>query len=221
MDAGRPGRERPASKQAWIRKRKEAVDKAAQEEEELITPQRRQPPEVLAASLEKESRRQVALEKKRKAEALVEGTLLDKEVTQDLEDEARKRCRVDAANDRLRARKFGSINAQLDVRMKKQTQGWALQGLPSPAILLGAAHGNATKAKLRGFGVSAFVEDRTFLLLLFAYYNYIIITSYFSRRLYSHTDARTSDRPSCSSFPTVWKVWADRSWPSQLSWDAS
>ena len=63
MDAGRRGQEKAGSKQAWIRKRKEAVDQAAALE--LVTPPRN-PPVALPQSLEKEVNRQTALQKKEK-----------------------------------------------------------------------------------------------------------------------------------------------------------
>ena len=66
IDHGRKGvKERPGSKQAWMRARKQAVDKAAQEEAEIRTPLRR-PPVELPESLAKEAAKQDQLAKKGK-----------------------------------------------------------------------------------------------------------------------------------------------------------
>lgn len=89
VDAGRAGSQKDGSHKGWMRKRKQAVDKAAQEEE-LRTPQRRRPPVELPESLAKEEAKQKALLRKRKTEAFLEGTLLDSEITDDLKDEAEK-----------------------------------------------------------------------------------------------------------------------------------
>ena len=137
IDLGRDGKERVDSKKAWVRKRKAAVDAAAKEEAELRTPQRR-PPVELPESLAKEVCRQETLLKKRKAEAFLEGTLLQSEVTEDVRMEAEKRQKTDAANDRDRHRQFVRISTEVQLSQKSQTMQWALQGLPEPAFMLAA-----------------------------------------------------------------------------------
>lgn len=156
MDAGRSGRQKVGSKQAWIRKRKEAVDRAAALE--LVTPPR-QPQVELPQSLEKEANRQEALRKKRKAEAFLEGTLLEKEVTEEVRRDAAQKEKMDAANDRGRAKKFQQVTTQVSSRLEKQTKAWALRALPAPALLLGVRADAECKAKLRAANVSAFVQD--------------------------------------------------------------
>jgi hypothetical protein len=78
LDCRRVGAEKPESKKSWIRARKKAVDAAAQEQADIRTPERR-PPLELPESLAKEVAKQKDLEKKRKAEAFLEGSLLDSE----------------------------------------------------------------------------------------------------------------------------------------------
>jgi len=154
------GKEKPTSKQAWIRKRKAAVDQAAQEEE-LCTPPKR-PSLELPESLAKEQSKQRALQMKRKAEAYLEGTLVAKEATQEVKDAAEMKQKIDGGNDRDRARKFADASAKLAVRQNKQDVTWARKKLPQPATLLDVAPGMvlATKQKLKQAGVATFVQDR-------------------------------------------------------------
>ena len=160
IDAGCAGKQKPTSKQAWIRKRKAAVDQAAQEEE-LCTPPKR-PSLELPESVAKEQSKQRALQMKRKAEAYLEGTLVAKEATQEVKDAADMKQKIDGANDRDRARKFADASAKLVVRQKKQDVAWALKKLPQPATLLDVAPGlvAATQQKLKQTGVATFVQDR-------------------------------------------------------------
>eukprot|EP00435_Cladocopium_sp_Y103_P013688 s4446_g3.t1 len=159
MDAGRIGVEKETSKQAWKRKRSEAIHQAAKAED-LHTPQRR-PPVELPESLEKEVSKQRALLKKKQAEAYLEGTLLDKEITQEVKDEAAKRLKTDQANDRARAKKFVQITKQLSLRASKQSSQWALAQLPEPGIVLDTSRASkdATLRKLRMAGVTNTTED--------------------------------------------------------------
>lgn len=156
MDAGRKGKQKVGSKQAWIRKRKEAVDRAAALE--LVTPPR-QPQVELPESLEKEANRQEALHRKRKAEAFLEGTLLNKEVTEEVRRDAAQKEKMDAANDRGRAKKFEQVTTQVSFRLEKQTKAWALRALPAPALLLGVRAEANCKAKLRDADVFDLVQD--------------------------------------------------------------
>lgn len=154
MDSGRPCVvQKAASKQAWARRRKEAVDRAAAQED-LCTPQRR-PPAELPQSVAKEKAKQEDLLRKRKAEAYIEGTLLDKEVTEELKEEVARRLKVDGANDRLRARKYKDIAGQVAFREAPQTGAWALAQLPSPAYLVDR---NAERL-LRHAGVPTSCQD--------------------------------------------------------------
>lgn len=137
IDLGRDGTERVDSKKAWVRKRKAAVDAAAKEEAELRTPQRR-PPVELPESLAKEVCRQETLLKKRKAEAFLDCTLLQSEVTEDVRLEAEKREKIDAANDKDRHRQLVRISTEVQLSQNSQTMQWALQGLPEPAFMLAA-----------------------------------------------------------------------------------
>ena len=161
VDRGRVGKRRPASKQAWVRQRQAAVGAAARQEAELVTPQRR-PRAELPESLAKESAKQDALQKKRKAEAWLEGTLLDKEATAEVREEAAKRQKIDASNDKDRRRKFQHVSAIVKLRARRQGKDWALQSLQGPATLLATcgADTNLLKEKLRAAGVGTFVEAR-------------------------------------------------------------
>eukprot|EP00435_Cladocopium_sp_Y103_P020940 s3581_g5.t1 len=159
IDSGREGKQRVDSKKAWVRKRKAAVDAAAKEEAELRTPQRR-PPVELPESLAKEVRKQDALLKKRKAEAFLEGTLVDSEITAEVRLEAEKRQKTDAANDKDRHKKFVRISTEVQLSQRPQTRQWALQGLPEPAYMLAAfPDGPMLKSVLGTAGVKTFSQD--------------------------------------------------------------
>ena len=164
IDCGRDGKQRVDSKKAWVRKRKAAVDAAAKDEAELRTPQRR-PPVDLPGSLAKEARKQETLPNKRKAEAFLEGTLLETEITAEVRLEAEKRQKTDAANDADRHRKFVRISTEVQLSQQRQTMQWALQGLPEPAFMLAAfPDRNQLQTVLQTAGVRAFSEAGLFLL---------------------------------------------------------
>ena len=159
IDHGRKGlKERPGSKQAWMRARKQAVDQAAQEEAEIRTPRRR-PPVELPESLAKEAAKQDQLAKKRKAEAFLEGTLLESEITPEVRTEAAKRLKTDAANDKDRRKKFLEITKLVKLTQEGQTRQWALQALPEPACLLGLDRDATLTGQLRAAGVTSVVQD--------------------------------------------------------------
>lgn len=159
IDCGRQGKERSTSKQAWIRARKSAVDKAAEEETELRTPARR-PPVELPESMAKESAKQTMAERKRKAEAYQENTLLPEEATDEVKADAAKKAKTDDANDKDRHKKFVAVNAAVAVTQRPQSQKWALTALPQPAWLqVPAQDAEGLKTKLREFGVCSFVQD--------------------------------------------------------------
>ena len=159
IDHGRKGlKERPGSKQAWMRRRKQAVDKAAEEEAEIRTPQRR-PPVELPLSLAKEASKQDQLAKKRKAEAFLEGTLLESEIDVEVRTEAANRLKTDAANDKDRRKKFLQITKAVKLTQEGETTEWALQALPDPACLLGVQGAAALTRKLRAAGVTSVVQD--------------------------------------------------------------
>ena len=160
IDCGRKGKERSGSKQAWSRARKRAVEKAAEEESKFRTPARR-PPVDLPESMAKECAKQREAERKRKAEAYLEKTLLEEEATDEVKADAAKRAKIDAANDRDRHKKFVTINAAVALTQQQQSQKWALTGLPQPAWLQAPTQDALVlKNKLREFGVCNFVEDR-------------------------------------------------------------
>ena len=159
MDRGRAGLERPDSHRAWLRKRKEAVDKAAQEEQDLCTPDRR-PVLTLGENLRKEVKRQEELSKKRKAEAFLEGSLLDKEVTNEVRMAAEKKKNLDKANDKQRHKNCLRILQNVELTQKKQTPAWALRNLPQPALLTQTGNEKVILQRaLKQAGVSTFVED--------------------------------------------------------------
>ena len=160
VDAGRAGSQKDGSHKGWMRKRKQAVDKAAQEEE-LRTPQRRRPPVELPESLAKEEAKQKALLRKRKTEAFLEGTLLDSEITDDLKDEAEKRKKVDEQNDRQRCKAYAAMAKSVHVAKHGLAARSALQNLPVPAFFLeGITDKTRLENQLRKVGVTAFVQAR-------------------------------------------------------------
>ena len=160
VDAGRAGSQKDGSHKGWMRKRKQAVDKAAQEEE-LRTPQRRRPPVELPESLAKEEAKQKALLRKRKTEAFLEGTLLDSEITDDLKDEAEKRKKVDEQNDRQRCKAYAAMTKSVHVAKHGLAARSALQNLPVPAFFLeGITDKTRLENQLRKVGVTAFVQAR-------------------------------------------------------------
>jgi hypothetical protein len=159
LDCRRVGAEKPESKKSWIRARKKAVDAAAQEQADIRTPERR-PPLELPESLAKEVAKQKDLEKKRKAEAFLEGSLLDSEVTADVRLEAEKRQKTEEANDRNRHKKYVAITAAVQLAAKPQSRQWALQDLPKVAFLLEPhAERIFLERRLRAAGVDTFVQD--------------------------------------------------------------
>jgi len=159
IDRGRAGLERPDSHRVWLRKRKEAVDKAAQEDQDLCTPHRR-PVLALTESLQKEVDKQEALSKKRKAEAFLEGTLLEKDVTDEIRIAAQKKIGLDQANDKQRHKNCVRILQAVEMTQKKQTQAWALRNLPQPALLTQTGNEkNILQRALKQAGVSTFVQD--------------------------------------------------------------
>ena len=160
VDAGRAGSQKDDSHKGWMRKRKQAVDKAAQEEE-LRTPERRRPPVELPESLAKEEAKQKALLRKRKTEAFLEGTLLDSEITDDLKDEAEKRKKVDEQNDRQRCKAYAAMAKSVHVAKHGLAARSALQNLPVPAFFLeGITDKTRLENQLRKVGVTAFVQAR-------------------------------------------------------------
>ena len=165
IDSGRAGlQDKPESKQAWVRKRKEAVDRAASQES-LHTPQRRPCRVELTDSMAKEVAKQDDLLKKRKAEAYLEGTLLEKEITPEVQAEAAQRLKMDGANDKVRAKKYTEVMEKIAFRQSPQTARWALEHLPSPAHILddGGLNGAEVTRKLRAAGVTTSVQDILFL----------------------------------------------------------
>ena len=163
IDRGRAGLERPDSHRGWLRKRKEAVDKAAQEEHDLSNskPQRR-PALAFSESLQKEVNKQEAMIKKRKAEAFLEGTLLEKEVTDEVRRAAEQKKAADRASDKQRHKNCQRILQSVELTQKKQTQAWALKDLPQPALLTQAGNDEekaTLQRALRQAGVSTFVQD--------------------------------------------------------------
>ena len=159
IDSGQQGQERSTSKQSWIRARKHAVDKAAEEEAELRTPARR-PAVELPESMAKEFAKQSVAERKRKAEAYEENTLLPEEITDEVKADAAKITKTDAANDKDRHKKFVTINAAVALTQQPQSQKWALTALPQPAFLqVPAEEAQGVKTKLREVGVCNFVQD--------------------------------------------------------------
>ena len=159
IDRGRAGPARPDSHRAWLRTRKEAVDKAAQEDQDLRTPQRR-PVLALTESVQKEANKQEALSKKRKAEAFLEGTLLEKEVTDEVRTAAQKKIALDQANDKQRNKNCARILQTVEMTQTKQTQAWALCNLPQPALLTQTGNeANSLQRALKQAGVSTVVQD--------------------------------------------------------------
>ena len=191
IDSGRVGlQEKPTSKQAWVRKRKDAVDRAASQES-LQTPQRR-PPVELPESMAKEVAKQDDLLKKRKAEAYLEGTLLQKEITPELQAEAAKRLKMEEANDKLRAKKYTDITGKVSFRTSPQPLRWALEHLPSPAHILDVGlNGAEVNRKLRAAGVPTSVQDTIFLFNHF----------YFSTKMI----LRTCGLQSCWWSARIWR----------------
>ncbi len=81
----------------------------------------------LPDSVQKEKNRQNGLELKRKAEALSSGSLLDKEVSRDVEVAAEKRRKTDEANDKARVKTCQALLETVRLRMKKENLQWALK----------------------------------------------------------------------------------------------
>ena len=159
INCRREGAEKPESKRSWIRARKKAVDAAAEEHAQLCTPERR-PAVELPESLAKEVAKQKAQEKKRKAEAFLEGSLLAKEVTADVRLEAEKRLKIEESNDRNRHKQYVTITAAAQLAAKPQSRQWALKDLPSSVFLLEPfADRIFLERRLQASGVDTFAQD--------------------------------------------------------------
>ena len=164
LDSGRAGAQKEDSHKGWMRKRKQAVDKAAQEEE-FRTPDRRRPPVELPESLAKEEAKQKALLRNRKAEAFLEGSLLDSEITEDVKADAEKRQRVNQQNDRQRCKAYEAVTMSVNVAKHGLVVTSALQKLPAPAFFLdGIPDKTRLENQLRRVGVTTFVEARKHIL---------------------------------------------------------
>ncbi len=139
IDAGTCGRtttKTKASEKHFARTRSAAIRKVTSETE-LVTPPR-QPRQDLPDSVQKEVKKQESQALKRKAEAYLDGLLLDKEATPEVLAAAGHQVKADGANDKTRRKQFLSVSASLK-RQAKQTRVWALANLPSPAFFLGAS----------------------------------------------------------------------------------
>ena len=139
IDAGTCGRtttKTKASEKHFARTRSAAIRKVTSETE-LVTPPR-QPRQDLPDSVQKEVKKQESQALKRKAEAYLDGLLLDKDATPEVVAAAGHQVKADGANDKTRRKQFLSVSASLK-RQAKQTRVWALANLPSPAYFLDAS----------------------------------------------------------------------------------
>lgn len=156
---GNSGRSRGSEAQ-WLRERKNAVHEAVASAS-LTTPPRR-PLVELPDSVQKEKNRQNGLELKRKAEALSSGSLLDKEVSRDVEVAAEKRRKTDEANDKARVKTCQALLETVRLRMKKENLQWALKNLSAPVYFVGSSDSEIARwqRKLATAGVNSTTQDR-------------------------------------------------------------
>ena len=123
-----PGKKKTEAQ--WHRRRRAAVARATRDDAELVTPPRRAPVE-LPQSLQKETDRQRTQAGKRKAEAFLDGYLLDEEITDSVRQVARDQLRGNNASDAKRRKAWTTYEETRIMANEMQTRQWALRDLPT------------------------------------------------------------------------------------------
>ena len=143
-----PGKSK-GSHAEFMRKRKAAVQAEALQ----TTPPSKRPRRELPESLEKESRRQCALQEKGKVEAFLDKLLLPEEITPDLRIQAASVAKKWANADKTRIEKVELRKALCDMQM---SQCQALRGLQGPVHFYKVAQETSHKwlSELKKIGIN-------------------------------------------------------------------
>jgi hypothetical protein len=146
----------------WQRKRSQAVQEAGNAAANQCTTPLKRTKRELPESLAKEVQRQGRLSLKRKAEAALDGLLLETEISKNTEDRAAKKLKQDASNDLKRAKVAASKASRFNTT-KMRPASWALKALPRVAYIahnVAAADGDRWRQRLFTEGVDRFTQDR-------------------------------------------------------------